>query len=824
MTCINGVKKAAEGVLTSDEVDLLVKELQRRAEQRKQNALNTPNQDAAELSKQIKHAAFIEKRNFALNILAEKRFDAHLEKFKANPYKGFVSFLTGVTSRKERSRASIGARIDAVHGELVGGLISELRKADLLPVLNKRELDLSIAQEMWELGRTGGKPGISGNEQAKQIAEIFHKYQDVAVRQQNSLGADIGKIEGYIVRQSHDLFRIRKAGFDKWKESILPKLDQKETFKDVDNIDEYLKKVFVNLASGEHFTVDGAGTAGKLGFTGPANLAKKVSAERSLHFKDAESWHAYNQDFGTGNLTESVFFGLHRSAKNIGLMEGLGPNPRAMFEKLHGKYLEQFRGDIKLHDKLKSNQLLYIMDQLDGTANIPGNPTGAKISAGIRALQSMAKLGMATISSLADIPTQAATLTNNGIGFFNAYKSAIGNVTTGFKSKELKHVADLIGAGLDGLLGGVMARIDGNDTVPGVLSKMMQRYFKANLLTQWTDAHKSGIGIMLARNLDLNKHLPFDKLDKDLKNVLNQYFTSKEWDVIRQGTSMKADGKTYLTPDSIRDIPDNVIKSVFGEMSDKSVEITKQKLERDLRSYYLDQVNEGVPTPGARENAILRQGTKPGTYLGEAMRFIGQFKAFPVTFGNKVLGKNFPGDAVWYKQLVNGEADILGLSHLIVGTTVAGYISMNMKDILKGKQPREITDIKSAGKVFAASMIQGGGLGIYGDFIFGEANRFGRSSLDTFLGPTFGTAADTKDVLTSIATGQKFGNKAFNLAKSNLPFMNLFYTKMGMDYLILNNIQESINPGYLKRMEDRIKKENNQEFWLSPTKVNREGF
>jgi len=40
-----------------------------------------------------------------------------------------------------------------------------------------------------------------------------------------------------------------------------------------------------------------------------------------------------------------------------------------------------------------------------------------------------------------------------------------------------------------------------------------------------------------------------------------------------------------------------------------------------------------------------------------------------------------------------------------------------------------------------------------------------------------------------------------------------------MDYLIWYNLQETINPGYLRRMERRIERENNQQYWLPPTSI-----
>jgi len=57
------------------------------------------------------------------------------------------------------------------------------------------------------------------------------------------------------------------------------------------------------------------------------------------------------------------------------------------------------------------------------------------------------------------------------------------------------------------------------------------------------------------------------------------------------------------------------------------------------------------------------------------------------------------------------------------------------------------------------------------------------------------------------------------LFKSNLPYGNLFYVKPALDYLLWYQLQETINPGYLRRMERRIERENDQTFYIPPSSI-----
>ena len=56
-------------------------------------------------------------------------------------------------------------------------------------------------------------------------------------------------------------------------------------------------------------------------------------------------------------------------------------------------------------------------------------------------------------------------------------------------------------------------------------------------------------------------------------------------------------------------------------------------------------------------------------------------------------------------------------------------------------------------------------------------------------------------------------------AKSNIPGINLFYTKTALDYLFIHGMMEHVNPGYLRRMERRMKKDTDQTFYFPPSQT-----
>ena len=77
--------------------------------------------------------------------------------------------------------------------------------------------------------------------------------------------------------------------------------------------------------------------------------------------------------------------------------------------------------------------------------------------------------------------------------------------------------------------------------------------------------------------------------------------------------------------------------------------------------------------------------------------------------------------------------------------------------------------------------------------------------------------------LYSLAVHQGDVGKALtHMAKviqANTPFANLYYLRLIFDYFLLYNIQELHSPGYLRRLEGRLKKEHKTGFYIRPSRV-----
>jgi hypothetical protein len=332
-----------------------------------------------------------------------------------------------------------------------------------------------------------------------------------------------------------------------------------------------------------------------------------------------------------------------------------------------------------------------------------------------------------------------------------------------------------------------------------------------------------------ARNLADNVGNSFGKLNSDLRRVFNLFGIDEGmWEMMRRVDLDKADDELFFTPEMAKSISDADAANYLGakgiEATPARVSELKREIENKFRSYFIDRVEYAVIEPDARVRTISKLGTRPGTPEGEGIRFIMQFKSFPTAILLKPLARDIYGRGLeadgftdtLSKLLKSGNGEKAALAHMIVATTAFGYLAMSAKDTLKGRTPRDPSDPKT----WLAAAQQGGGLGIYGDFLFGDMkNRFGGGAISTIAGPTAGTAESIVDLIQRVRDGDDVAASALNTLISNTPYANLFYTRAILDYLIIYRMKEAMNPGYLKRMERRIEKENGQKFIIKPSET-----
>lgn len=605
---------------------------------------------------------------------------------------------------------------------------------------------------------------------------------------QNALGADIGRLDYSYLPQSHDVLRMRKGGSDAWAEQVLPLLRR----------DKYIRADGSNMTDDEirgmlrdaweTITTDGL-YKGVPGGQGQGSRAARFDdAHRSIHFKDADSYMQYMDSYGKGSVLEAVQAHVMMAAKNIALMERMGPNPSATWDYL-SSLAERGDGGKK---RVASVQLKDIWANVNGslTPDAAGERM-ARFSQAVRNVEVAAKLGSAVLSSATDPGLMFLVARNNGMPTGAALKS----IFEGFGSKG-KALADDLGISIDEITSG-LARFAEDRSADGLTGRLSNSIMKASYLNGFTESLKRGFSLGYLRQVDKLRKSDWTQLSEwDRRRMESSGVDEATWKI------WQAAGETegMLTQRGISMAPG------FTD-AQKSAAITRLMAHLDM------ETNLAVMAPDVLTRTALNRGSKAGTYEGELFRFVSQFKSFPVSMMMKHARR--------IRDIPDTKSKI-GYSVALVGiSTTLGALSMTLKDLAKGQDPRDMT----TGKFWTAAFVQGGGLGIVGDLFYtglGGNNRFGQANWTTFAGPVASDAAALVDLtlgnIGEAARGEKvdFGAEAVRFAKGVTPGLSLWYLRGAIDHMVLHDLQEQLSPGYLRRMRQRAQKDWGQEYFWEP--------
>ena len=858
--CITRIENLLkESSFTGIKKDEIMNSLKQAMAERRVNRIDEINVDAIakDVSSQIKAQKIIDRAN-ALNdeILRREKTQFIIDNYKGVEEEGLMATIVGSNEIRPGARDSVAAAQDTVQANLVNSFKEKVRKAKLDILFSDADIPTQkrLAQVMEEAGaeptdiekRAGIKPPITEtNPKIKQLGILMEEHSEAVRAMLNDRGANIPKLWGWVVKHNHDQFNIRSAtetlgmklsdvkadvnlkgtdinynkNYKSWKNFISKYLDER-TFDTVDDKDSFFVDVYNSLVGNKIQLTEGVNN-----IFGSRNITKAAGGKRILHFKSAADWFTYHEKFGHGNLQETFLSGLLTAGRNIGIIDKLGSNPKANFDKIRIAVYNHVKESGRDSSKLASeNYFKKFYMQINGSSHTVENFTLAKYGAILRVVQNITKLGGAAISAGTDIGLYASEMKDQGgktlLGGMGDAFSALARIKD---TKQKTEIVEMSGLMFDGAIHDLAGRNQVGDNLSRGATQVQKTFFKFNLLTWWTNTLKQSAMLAMSNYYARQKNLPYNKLNKQLQLLFTKFnIDSNKWDVIRKNGMVKADdGMEFINIGSLDKISDTDVKKITGidNLTKREAKIEKEKFKYSISGMLLDRTLTAVIQPDARVKGIMKQGTLAGTPIGEAISFLGQFKGFPIAIFNKVIGRDIAYMKAGPNQDIGRGAK--GIAATIVTSALLGYASMSIKDLLKGREPRDPSKWNTA----MAALLQGGGLGLYGDVLFRE-QRDGSTIIAGLAGPGATTVAD---VLLAInygirGEGGNAGKAAYRAINANIPFMNLFYVKTAYDYLIGYNMMETMSPGSLKRVESRMKKEYNQEYLFTKPSQKFKGF
>jgi len=815
--CFTEMKRLSGDTLSDDKINALLDEIKIKINEDKfkQGEIKTEKILKEEIFDNFKYQQALDKRNLAENNMKaldeyQKIVDAiELSGGKINAIDGVKGILVGIQKFSQLARNSIGSKQDSMevveNGKLYQ-LINKISKTSWEDFTSGK-MDLEIKQEMLGVN--------TGLKQAKQIAQVLKNFQEEYRLRLNDLGANIGKLSDWVTRTMHDADKMANASKRTkivednrvaWREYTRERLDLKRSFPEVADIikvNKILDDIYDSLMTGDHMKHGGTNSV-----YGTRNVTNRLNSSRVLHFKDAVARHEYDIMFGEPSLKDSVTSVISNSARNIALMQVLGTNPQLTLEKILSLLRKKYKSsDPELNKQLVFKTFKNEFAELDGSINAIGNNTMAKVGMFIRVLQSTGKLGFAGIASASDL-AQYMTATNfQGRGLL----TGLGEAMNALFKRQDKEAMEILGVISNSVIGNMSNKYSSSFDTWGKMGRLQNLFFKYNSLNWWVSSLKSGMTVGLARHYGMLADTVFNSLNIRERNLLKLYSIDEgKWNLLRSIKTLDVENKRYLTAEGVNDLSDEAIKKYVGRsLSEREIRNFKKDLELTWRNFLVDQAMHGTPEADASVRAFMNQGFEKGTGKGETIRFIGQFKQFPITIWKKIIGRELnsygPDDSKF--------STISGLTSMVILGTMFGYIAMSAKDMLKGRTPRDPTNPST----ILEALSQGGGLGIYGDFLINEIqNEYGNNVFETILGPTASDLNKLRDIVMNLNDPAKAGKKFVQFAENNVPFLNLYYTKAAYDYLIGYQIKEFLDPGFFERMRQRHEEKRGQSYFLKP--------
>lgn len=844
--CVAQVMDVA-GVQQEDAISIMESLLQKKSKLENKYSGSALDRKLEEFARQIGetevHAAQMKRKNAIRDLVLRPRYEAQimaLESQGLSTKAAIVASLVGTHKGVKGARVSVDIAAATHEQHWVGEIVSRI-EADaphVMKLLRKDdEFRRDVVREMFEI--EDAKTAMTGNHDAFTLAHILSEVNRRSWARVRQAGADVGELKNWLP-QSHDPTKLIKTDAETWSKDIISLLDQEKSFgeTDVHTIqNEILPGIYQKIVS------DIKAPTGKV-----TALEKR---HRELFFKDADSLLAYSDQYGNPDFMRSILSHLRENARLVATMETMGSNPQAFLSNWLTAKQEKIwaRTDIPdvekqaLADKLKNIDLNSPNDSVSiafqiatGRVDTPHSPTFAKVASNMRGIVCLAKLGGAAISSISDIPIAASRLRVQGKGIFDSYVGMIGGLFEGKTSSEKKEIAYALGAGFDGLMGDVYTRFTPEDQFNGRMTKALNNFFKLTGLTFMTERQRQTFSLMSSAHMAQRSRTAWGDLSERYRHNLELHgMDARTWTAVQALEKKAADQRDYIIPQAARMLSDadvdkymeheiSALRKSYNDAGDQSQfqshlqairEKGRTEIEDRLAHYFVDETDYAVLRPDGRTRMWQTAGMKRGTVLGEALRFMWQFKSFSLAFTQRVIGPHLYGGP-------NRSSDLGGLAQVIAGCMVFGGISTTIKDIARGREPRDFTNPNT----LIAAFVQGGGAGIYGDFLFSSQNRYGQGIVDTAIGPVIGTTVDLIDMgLESLHGNPPSSARMLSIAKNNTPYLNLWFTRAALDYLIFYRLHEWASPGYLRRMERRLKKEYGQEMISPPsTNIRRGGF
>ncbi|EAY6192054.1 hypothetical protein TX48_08410 [Salmonella enterica] len=817
--CINAVQQAAQRTLTAREIQNIEDRIYRNMRQLARNDPASWRQmtDAERLRRagqlaadELQQEAGLKRRRVALTIAARQRLDAFINGYQGTDGKlGALNRTIAFSADGKSNFLSVESRGKATRDYALSQIQEAFEAVDPR-FFHLFEDEKGVRDLVFEI-----RGQDTGNIKAKKGAKAWDDVTELLRRRFNDAGGDIGYLENWGIPQHHSMEKVGRATREQWVSDVIGKLDRKYYIKEDGQL---MSDAEVTAFLGEAYNTIATGGLNKLSDSGmrlSGARANRGNASRQIHFKDADSYLEYQRQYGDRSLWEVMVGHLEGISKDIALVETYGPNPDHVFRAI----LDEVTAETATVNPQRTGQVKRMANSTENLYNfISGktqpiaNPHIAQWSDNIRNWLVASRLGSALLASFSDLGTMYLSAKVTNLPMNQLFRNQLEAMDPTNRTELAR--ARRAGLAMESLLGSVN-RWAMDNMGPSKARWAATAVMRASGLTAWSDAHKRAYGVTMMGSLGevVSRSPDLRSLDGgDFRILKSKGITEQDFSVwkLADQEDWGKGNNTMLTPESIMRIPDDAVKHLGAP------ERVKFEAMRKLLGAVAEEVDMAVITPGAREKMITGGGLQRGTWKGELVRSVFLFKSFPISVvmrhWSRAMGMPSAGGRAAY------------IATFIASTTILGALSQQLNDMASGRNPRDMAG-EDAAKFWLGALLKGGGLGLYGDFLLSDHTRYGSGALASMLGPVAGLVDDVIKIGQGIplnaveGKSEQTGGDLVKLGKGLTPGANIWYLKAALDHMIFNQMQEYFSPGYLRKMEQRSKKEFNQTYWWRPQDV-----
>lgn len=641
---------------------------------------------------------------------------------------------------------------------------------------------------------------------AAEMARSAQATAALARQEFNEAGGHIGERADWHWPQDHSGDRFTEAGFERWKADVtgtdergVPILRAEAMLDDETGLpfepeafDRVLRGMYQDVTTESRASIEPGG-AGQ----GKA-LYNRHAEERFFVFSDATTHRWYAEKYGKTGVVEGMMRHLDRMARDVAAMQRFGANPEATIAAL-GDTLKQQAAEAvgfaafkpkKWYDPRKlypdaQDRAHAAAQELSETYQVyMGShenmiPKWRTVAAGFEAFRSFqvaAKLGGAYLSAApGDMATASVTRAFNGLPqakMIPEYLRLIAPTDDSLAQRQalIRHgaiAADWAHSGAEA------HRLMGEQFQGEVGKRAADLTLRLSALSKHTDISRqlyvrgTNAGMLEFRDM------AFDALPRKFAAGIDRYgIGAKEWDVVRATATVEEHGTVWFDPLRIEDaaVRDSYLRMVHTEK------------------------RFAVPEVDLRTRTLLASNLRRGDFLGETLKTLFLFKGFGLTIlnthGRRAMGQGGMAGARFFAAY----AVRMGIL-----TTLAGAVALQVRNLLQGKDPEPMDNPAFVGR----AMAQGGGWGIFGDFVKASENRFGGGVAATVAGPGAQSVQNWGDLTLGNAMKAIRGEDT-DLAKDIVRVMrqevpvasSLWYLRPAYDRLVVEEMDALANPDH----------------------------